>query len=193
MGVMVDDEELSSVADPALGQHFLISPEKVDRLIRAADIQPDDRVLEVGAGAGTIARHMPPCKSLTVVELDTRLIDTLRENVPAARVIEGDALRLASEIPFDVLIGSLPYAVTESLIDVLPNLSFRTAVMTMSESTDLTRLASTFEVAEVMTVSGEDFRPAQPSVSRIVRITRRRAETRASGDRPGALGEAPPS
>ena len=91
---MMDDRELSTLADPAFHQYFLVSPEKLALIFGAADIRPDDRVLEVGAGVGTVARHMPLCKSLTVVELDQRLIERLRSNVPHANVLQGDALTL---------------------------------------------------------------------------------------------------
>lgn len=168
----MDDRELSQLADPAFQQHFLVSPEKLALVFRAAEIGPDDRVLEVGAGVGTVARHMPPCKSLTVVELDQRLIESLRENVPNANVVQGDALQLVRQMPFDVLIGNLPNYVTESLIDILDQQTFRTAVLAVGESTQLARLGPAFAISEVTTISGDDFRPPQPSVSRIVKVSR---------------------
>ncbi|WP_040925524.1 rRNA adenine N-6-methyltransferase family protein [Saccharomonospora marina] len=170
---MVNNDELSVLADPMFEQYFLVSPEKLTLLYEAAGIRPDDTVLEVGAGAGTVARNMPPCKSLTVVELDTRLIDTLRRQVPHATVIRGDALRLVRELRYDVLIGNLPNVVTEELVNVLPELPFRTAVLAAGQHTDFERLRETFDVNEVTTISGSDFTPPQPSVSRIVRLARR--------------------
>jgi hypothetical protein len=169
---MMDDRELGQLADPAFQQHFLVAPEKLALIFDAAAIRPDDRVLEVGAGVGTVARHMPPCKSLTVVELDQRLIESLRANVPHANVLQGDALSLVREIPFDVLIGNLPNYVTESLIDILDVLHFRTAVLAVGASSRLDHLSPTFTVTEVTTISGDDFRPSQPSVSRIVKVSR---------------------
>ncbi|NKQ54421.1 hypothetical protein HFP15_16190 [Amycolatopsis sp. K13G38] len=169
----MNHDELSALADPTFEQYFLVSPEKLQMLFDAAGIRPDDSVLEVGAGAGTVARHMPPCRTLTVVELDSRLIDTLRHEVPQATVVQGNALQIVPLIPHDVLIGNLPNVVTEALIDILPELPFRTAVLAAGRHTDFSRLQSTFDVSEVTTISGEDFRPPQPSVSRIVRVARR--------------------
>jgi 16S rRNA A1518/A1519 N6-dimethyltransferase RsmA/KsgA/DIM1 with predicted DNA glycosylase/AP lyase activity len=169
---MTDDRELSALADPAFQQYFLVSPEKLEMIFTAADIRPGDRVLEVGAGVGTVARHMPPCRSLTVVELDQRLIPRLKANVPHANVLQGDALSLVREIPFDVLIGNLPNYVTERLIDILDGLQFRTAVLAVGASTRFGHLPSIFTITEVTTISGDDFRPSQPSVSRIVKISR---------------------
>ncbi|GAA4891023.1 rRNA adenine N-6-methyltransferase family protein [Saccharopolyspora cebuensis] len=168
----MDDNELASLADPSFEQYFLVSPEKLALIYDAAGIRPSDRVVEIGAGVGTVARTMPPCQSLTVVEFDRNLIDHLRRNVPHANVIHGDGLRAARDMAFDVLVSNLPNLVTESLIDILPELSFRVAVMAVGEHADLGRLPAEFKVTEVATISGTDFRPAQPSVSRIVKVAR---------------------
>jgi 16S rRNA A1518/A1519 N6-dimethyltransferase RsmA/KsgA/DIM1 with predicted DNA glycosylase/AP lyase activity len=63
---MQSDREIAALADPKLGQHFLVSPEKLAKLVAAAGIRPTDDVLEVGAGIGTVARALPESRSLTV-------------------------------------------------------------------------------------------------------------------------------
>jgi 16S rRNA A1518/A1519 N6-dimethyltransferase RsmA/KsgA/DIM1 with predicted DNA glycosylase/AP lyase activity len=70
---MPSDHEIAAHADPQLAQHFLVSAEKLSKLVAAAGIRPADDVLEVGAGIGTVARVLPESGSLTVVELDERL------------------------------------------------------------------------------------------------------------------------
>src|SRR3984885_13587546 len=141
---MPSDREIAARADPKLGQHFLVSGEKLAKLIAAAGIRPTDDVLEVGAGIGTVARALPRSRSLTVAELDKRLIGFLRQNVPHARVLQGDALEIIQKISFDVLIGNLPHAITESLLKIVPSLSFRTAILAIGESTDLSQLDRAF-------------------------------------------------
>jgi 16S rRNA A1518/A1519 N6-dimethyltransferase RsmA/KsgA/DIM1 with predicted DNA glycosylase/AP lyase activity len=175
---MSDDDALAVAADPSFGQHFLVSPTKLSLLVEAAGIRPTDHVVELGAGAGTVARSLPDCERLTVVELDDRLIGRLRRNVPCAVVIQGDALRVIHEISCDVLIGNLPNAVTESLIDVLPELPFRTAVLAVGETSDLERLRPGLEWSEVTTISGDDLVPPQRGTSRIVRIVPAHREAR---------------
>jgi 16S rRNA A1518/A1519 N6-dimethyltransferase RsmA/KsgA/DIM1 with predicted DNA glycosylase/AP lyase activity len=164
------DREISAIADPRLGQHFLVSVEKLSKLIAAAGITPADEVLEVGAGIGTVARALPRSRSLTVVEFDKRFLGFLRENVPHATVLHADALEVIQRVSFDVLIGNLPHAVTESLLKLMPSLSFRTAVLSVGESTDLDSLGPRFSWSEVTRTAGDDFLPPQPSVSRIVRV-----------------------
>jgi hypothetical protein len=162
--------EIAAHADPLLAQHFLVSADKLAKFVAAAGVSPVDDVLEVGAGIGTVARALPRSRSLTVVELDQRLIGFLRENVPHAKVLHGDALTVVQELSFDVLIGNLPHAVTESLLELLPRMSFRVAVLSVSESADLDVLGRGFSWSEVTTTTGDDFLPPQPSVSRIVRV-----------------------
>ncbi len=167
---MHGDREIAARADPKLQQHFLVSAEKLSQLIAAAGIRPTDDVLEVGAGIGTVARELPRSKSLTVIELDERLIGFLRQNVPHANVMQGNALDIIQRVSFDVLIGNLPHAVTESLLQLMPRLSFRTAILAVGESTDLDQLGCSFSWSEVTRITGDDFLPPQPSVSRIVRV-----------------------
>jgi 16S rRNA A1518/A1519 N6-dimethyltransferase RsmA/KsgA/DIM1 with predicted DNA glycosylase/AP lyase activity len=164
------DREIAVQADPALGQYFLVSAEKLAKLVSAADIRPADDVLEVGAGIGTVARTLPGSKSLTLVEFDSRLLGTLRQNVPHAHVIHGDALEIIRAMPFDVLIGNLPHRVTDSLLAIMPALSFRTAVLSVSESADLGQLGAGLAWSEVVRTSGDDFIPPQPGVSRIIKV-----------------------
>jgi 16S rRNA A1518/A1519 N6-dimethyltransferase RsmA/KsgA/DIM1 with predicted DNA glycosylase/AP lyase activity len=168
--MMESDREIAARADPKLQQHFLVSAEKLSKLIAAADIRPTDDVLEVGAGIGTVARALPRSRSLTLVEFDRRLIESIRQNVPHATVVQGDALDIISGLSFDVLIGNLPNTVTESLLKILRSLSFRTAVLAVGESTDLDRLGGEFSWSEVTRITGDDFIPPQPSISRIVRV-----------------------
>lgn len=167
---MQNDREMAAMADPGLEQHFLTSHVKLTKLVEAAGIGLTDHVLEVGAGIGTVATVLPRCRSLTVVEFDERLIKFLRENVPRARVIQGDALEIIHQVSFDVLISNLPHAVTESLLKLMPGLSFRTAVMAVGESTDLDSLGSAFSWSEVTRITGNDFSPPQRTVSRIVKV-----------------------
>lgn len=172
MQPMSSDHEIAAYADPKLEQHFLVSHEKLSKLITAAGIRPTDNVVEVGAGIGTVARVLPQCGNLTLIEYDERLIGLLRQNVPHANILQGEALELIQEISCDVLIGNLPNTVTESLLKILPGLSFRTAVLAVGESTRLDQLSPAFAWSEVTRITGNDFLPPQPSVSRVVKITR---------------------
>jgi 16S rRNA A1518/A1519 N6-dimethyltransferase RsmA/KsgA/DIM1 with predicted DNA glycosylase/AP lyase activity len=157
--------------NPALEQHFLVSPHKLKQLIDAADIRPQDHVLEIGAGIGTVAKTVPECRSLTLIELDPQLIPALRTNAPHARIIQADALKIVPHLHPDVLLSNLPRAVTDQLLPLLPTMNFRTAVLAIGDTTNLRTALPGFTTTEITTITGEDFQPPQPTLSRLVKIT----------------------
>jgi hypothetical protein len=91
--------QLADYADPEFDQHFLVDSDKLNRIVAAAEITPTDRVLEIGAGLGTVARELPPCARLTLIELDSRLIEPLRAAVPPRRSSARRRTRTSSRDP----------------------------------------------------------------------------------------------
>jgi len=173
---MLDDEAVG-LARAEQDQYFLTSPAKLALLVRASGIRPADHVVEVGAGVGTVARELPACARLTLIELDSRLIEYIRINVPHARVIQGDGLVALEEMEglrCDVLIGNLPTRLSEKLLERLSRISFRTAVITMDANTRIRGLSQHFAYEVVTSIGGNDFQPPQPTDSILVKITRTR-------------------
>lgn len=167
--------QLAAYADSEFDQNFLVDRAKLNEIVAAAGIVATDRVVEIGAGMGTVAREFPPCAQLTLVELDGRLIEPLRTAVPAADVRQGDALELLHIILFDVLISNLPHQVTLSVLDILPVLDFRTALITVGEGADLSQLTSAGLQHTVVTrIGGSDFSPPQESIAQVVKVWRPR-------------------
>lgn len=107
----------------ALGQHFVVDPNTVRRIARLAGVGPGDRVVEIGAGLGSLTLALLETGAeVTAVEIDRRLLQILREVVePAgAHVVGGDALTLdwSSLLagPGWVLVANLPYNVATPLV-----------------------------------------------------------------------------
>ncbi len=66
----------------ALGQNFLCDQGMVDKIVRLAAVGPDDHVLEIGPGLGSLTEGL--CESgarVVAVEIDRHLIPALREQV----------------------------------------------------------------------------------------------------------------
>jgi 16S rRNA (adenine1518-N6/adenine1519-N6)-dimethyltransferase len=110
-------------ASRALGQNFVADPNTVRRIARLADVGDGDRVVEIGAGLGSLTLALLETgASVTAVEIDRHLLPVLRSVVEpeGATVVEGDALRLdwaalLGEVPW-VLVANLPYNVATPLV-----------------------------------------------------------------------------
>jgi 16S rRNA (adenine1518-N6/adenine1519-N6)-dimethyltransferase len=81
-----------------LGQNFLADPVHLDRIVAAAELTPDDVVVEVGPGVGTLtARLASQAGRVVAVELDASLLPALHETLAGCdnvMVVQGDILQL---------------------------------------------------------------------------------------------------
>ena len=96
---------------PTRGRHALRSRAFADELVRCARVEPDDLVLDLGAGRGIITAALRDAGARVVaVELDDDLTVALRDRFAEVRVIHGDATRVAlPREPFAV-VANLPFA-----------------------------------------------------------------------------------
>lgn len=110
------------------GQNFLIDPHVLDKIIDAARIGPDDFVLEIGPGIGTMTQYLAEsAREVVAVEIDEKLIpilgDTLKEynNVTILNedILKVNIRKLAEEKnggkPIKV-VANLPYYITTPII-----------------------------------------------------------------------------
>jgi 16S rRNA (adenine1518-N6/adenine1519-N6)-dimethyltransferase len=122
--------------------------------VRTAELRPDDVVLEVGPGLGSLTLGLlPAVAAVTAVEIDPRLAALLPDTVAARRpdlagrltVVEADALRVTDlpGPPPTALVANLPYNVAVPvllhLLELLPTLR-RALVLVQAEVAD--RLAA---------------------------------------------------
>jgi 23S rRNA (adenine-N6)-dimethyltransferase len=107
------------------GQHYLASRQLAAELAQAADLGPEDLVLELGAGFGRLTAEIAPIvRNVVAVELDPGLAHRLASRFathPAVRVVHADALEVAlPRRPFRVL-SNPPFHVTARLLRRLLN------------------------------------------------------------------------
>ena len=131
----------------SLGQNFLHDANTIRRIVRTADLRPDDVVLEVGPGLGSLTLGLlPAAERVIAVEIDPRLAALLPSTVAARAphladrltVVEGDALRI-TELPGPpptALVANLPYNVAVpvllNLLELLPTLD-RALILVQAE------------------------------------------------------------
>jgi 16S rRNA (adenine1518-N6/adenine1519-N6)-dimethyltransferase len=114
-----------------LGQHFLIQPDVIAKIIRLAGFQDSDRVLEIGPGTGALTLQLAPAVAhLFAVEKDPRLVDLLREKLQAKQIqnvtlITDDILKwdfgaMGSPSAHRLqVIGNLPYNISSPILEKL--------------------------------------------------------------------------
>jgi 16S rRNA (adenine1518-N6/adenine1519-N6)-dimethyltransferase len=111
-----------------LGQNFVADANTVRRIAHLARVGPDDHVVEIGAGLGSLTLALAETGArVTAVEVDAGLVAVLRgvtAGRPAVRVVEADAMTLDWPGVIGpgsaVLVANLPYNVATPLVaDVL--------------------------------------------------------------------------
>ncbi len=108
-------------------QHFLKSEKVIKRMIELADVQREDIVMDLGAGAGAITKHIPGCKSIIAVENDSALAAKLRKlSYANITVLEADAMRVP--LNADKIISNPPFSLLEAITYHLFRSSFKRAV-----------------------------------------------------------------
>ena len=147
-------EKLDIVPTKKLGQNFLHDPNTIRRIVAAAELDPTDRVLEVGPGLGSLTLGLVEAVGeVTAVEIDSRLAAQLPDTVAERaseyahrlRVVEKDALRVTDSDVTEptALVANLPYNVAVPvllhLLETFPSIR-RVLVMVQLEVAD--RLAA---------------------------------------------------
>ena len=109
----------------SLGQNFLIDDSVLNDIVKGADVNEEDFVIEIGPGVGTLTAHLlNKAKKVTSIELDNDLIPILKEELGDNEhfsLIQNDALKVDfNEIIGDEksvkLVANLPYYVTTPII-----------------------------------------------------------------------------
>ncbi|HZD73913.1 MAG TPA: 16S rRNA (adenine(1518)-N(6)/adenine(1519)-N(6))-dimethyltransferase RsmA [Actinomycetota bacterium] len=107
----------------ALGQNYLVDPNTARKIVRLAEVEPGETVLEIGPGLGSLTLALRRAGARVVaVEADERLLPALAEAIgddPGVRVVAGDALRLdLAGLAPDArkLVANLPYNLAATLV-----------------------------------------------------------------------------
>jgi 16S rRNA (adenine1518-N6/adenine1519-N6)-dimethyltransferase len=133
-----------------LGQNFLADPNLLDAIVRDAELEPADVVLEVGAGEGVLTERLAAVAAhVHTIEIDRNLEPVLAALAahPEVELHWGDAVKLdlAGFAPApSAVVANLPYSIATPLIlrtiEQLPSVR-RWTVMVQREIADRLRAA----------------------------------------------------
>ncbi|MDE5545559.1 MAG: 16S rRNA (adenine(1518)-N(6)/adenine(1519)-N(6))-dimethyltransferase RsmA, partial [Malacoplasma sp.] len=121
-------------ASKKLGQNFLTNEIIKQKIVDSLNINDSDFVLEIGPGFGALTKLiLKKSKNLTVIELDKRLVEFLKEEFPNLKIINQDILK------FDFnnlalnnykIISNLPYSISSQIIfKILKHSNFSEAIL----------------------------------------------------------------
>lgn len=130
-------------ANKRMGQHFLVDRGILKAIAAAANLTPDDTVIEVGPGTGLLTTELQSSAGEVIaVELDRQMVSLLHETFAEAtnvHVVEGDILTLP---PGELLsrhstlhaagykvVANLPYNITSPVLRHFLHAAPRPSVM----------------------------------------------------------------
>jgi len=109
-----------------LGQHFLVDHAILDQVIRIAQTEKEDVVLEIGSGLGEMTLALAhQVKKVIAVEIDQKLVAILNKKIkefPNVEVVKSDILKvdfkpfLEKEGHLIKVVANLPYQISTPLL-----------------------------------------------------------------------------
>jgi 16S rRNA (adenine1518-N6/adenine1519-N6)-dimethyltransferase len=109
----------------SLGQNFLVDDNIARNIVRDLDIHPDDILIEIGPGKGSLTKHLVgKGKHLVAMEIDNRVVEELQAayNSPGVTILHKDFLEaslpsLRRKFGQKLrLLGNIPYHLTSSIL-----------------------------------------------------------------------------
>jgi 16S rRNA (adenine1518-N6/adenine1519-N6)-dimethyltransferase len=108
-----------------LGQHFLTDKNVLQKIIQAANLRPEDIILEIGPGIGTLTIELAKrVKKVVAVEKDFKMLAVLKEvlkDYKNVKIVQGDILKVNLK-KFNLrpngykIVANIPYYLTSRLI-----------------------------------------------------------------------------
>ena len=111
-----------------LGQNFLTDKNMADWIVEQADIQPHEKILEIGPGLGILTERIKNfTQNIVAIELDRRLAEHIEETY-RIELILGDALEV--DFPhFDKVVSNLPYQISSPITFKILDTNFKKGIL----------------------------------------------------------------
>jgi 16S rRNA (adenine1518-N6/adenine1519-N6)-dimethyltransferase len=108
----------------SLGQNFLHDPNTLEKIVNTAELMPDDTVVEIGPGTGTLTKLLAQkARHVISIEIDASLRPVLEQELaPYDNVVvmyedflKVDVLRLVGAKDF-IVVANVPYYITSKIL-----------------------------------------------------------------------------
>ena len=114
-------DSLEHRPNKGLGQNYLIDSNILGIIVAAAEISPDDRLLEIGPGLGALTQALLATQAkLIAIEKDQTMVAHLREYFSTLELLEADVLDINLNELFaggiNKIVANLPYSVGSRFI-----------------------------------------------------------------------------
>lgn len=117
-------------AKKSFGQNFLVDPNYIDKIIGALNPQPNELIVEIGAGRGALTEKLIESGvEVVAVELERNMISVLRGRFGKSenfQLVESDALKvdfssfILYPLSFKIkLVANLPYNISTAILQKL--------------------------------------------------------------------------
>ena len=128
------------IPQKGLGQNFLTDPVYLHKVVQAANIAPDDTVLEIGPGLGSLTHLLAKAAARVVaVELDIKLVNALEvilQPYPHVELVQGNILEVNLNelfaMPGYLVVANIPFYITSALLRQLLQASFPPARLVLT-------------------------------------------------------------
>lgn len=171
----------------ALDQHFLVSEEVNDLIIKTIAIKRQEAVVEIGPGKGATTKHLPRARKVILIEKDPSFIQSLKRQFPGYEVICADALDELPRHKFDKLVCNTPFQIIEPLANMLFISDFKAAALIVpagyykllqDKKTKHALYASAFlAVKKVADINRSCFSPVPRTDCVLLKITKKKAKS----------------
>ena len=112
-------------ANKSLGQNFLINQQIIDDIVKVANVNEDDLIIEIGPGLGSLTSKLADnAKKVVAIELDQNMIEILKERFSLYKnveIIHGDIMKvdlkeIIGEEKKVKIVANLPYYITTPIV-----------------------------------------------------------------------------
>lgn len=121
--------------DHSRGQNFLTDKNILKKIVAAAELQPKETVIEIGAGTGVLTEELAQKAGRVIAfEVDKKLAPLLKEkfiNQKNVEIINEDILSYKLQVAGYKLVANIPYNITSAILEKFLSAEHKPSLMVL--------------------------------------------------------------